>query len=156
MELNRTSLKDQDAKITTGALADTLIDLIDLSLQGKQAHWNVIGPRFRSVHEALDELVDTTRGFADTVAERVVTLGEPALGLASHVDKQTKLDPFPSAFVGDDDTVEQIVERLKQVTGRVRERIELTSERDPASEDLLIEILRSLEEKMWMFHAQVQ
>ncbi|MFJ6120357.1 ferritin-like domain-containing protein [Streptomyces sp. NPDC092129] len=36
----------------------------------KQAHWNVYGPRFRSVHLQLDEVVATTRGYADRIAER--------------------------------------------------------------------------------------
>jgi DNA-binding ferritin-like protein len=33
-----------------------LVDLLDLTLIGKHAHWNVEGPHFRSVHRELDEL----------------------------------------------------------------------------------------------------
>ncbi len=154
--LNRTSIQDADVEITVGALRDTVIELIDLSLQTKQAHWNVVGPRFRTVHQHLDELVERTRDFADRAAERAATLGEPAQGQASHVDHQSKLDPFPTAFVKDDEVVKLIVERLSGVTRRLRERIGLVSDRDPISEDLLIEVAGSLEEQLWMFHAQVQ
>src|SRR5699024_11536440 len=38
-----------------GALQQSLVDLIDLSLVAKQLHWSVVGPRFQSVHLALDE-----------------------------------------------------------------------------------------------------
>jgi starvation-inducible DNA-binding protein len=122
-----------------------LVELVDLSLQGKQAHWNVVGPRFRTVHQHLDELVDHTRSFADTVAERIVTLGQPAQGLAAHVAHQSKVDPFPTSYVKDEETVKLIAERLGEVTRRLRERIAVASERDPASE-----------EQLWMFHAQAQ
>ena len=40
----------------TNALQESLVDLIDLSLVAKQAHWSVVGPRFRSIHLALDEV----------------------------------------------------------------------------------------------------
>ena len=45
------------------------------SLVAKQVHWNVVGPRFRSVHLQLDEVVDTARQHADTVAERASAIG---------------------------------------------------------------------------------
>ena len=57
-------------KIAGDALQGTVVDLIDLSLIAKQAHWNVIGRNFRSVHLALDELVTAAREFTDSAAER--------------------------------------------------------------------------------------
>ena len=38
------------------ALQATLVELIDLALVGKQAHWSVVGPQFRSIHLELDEI----------------------------------------------------------------------------------------------------
>ena len=56
-------------------LQAVLVDLIDLGLQGKQAHWNVVGPQFRTLHLELDEVVEDTRKWADEVAERLRALG---------------------------------------------------------------------------------
>ena len=36
-----------------------LADLIELHLQSKQAHWNVVGKDFRDLHLRLDEPVDS-------------------------------------------------------------------------------------------------
>lgn len=43
-------------------LQSQLVELIDLGLQAKQAHWNVVGPPFRSVHHELDEMVQAYWG----------------------------------------------------------------------------------------------
>ena len=51
-------------------LQATLVELIDLSLLGKQFHWTLTGPQFMSLHLQLDELVDSWRELADAVAER--------------------------------------------------------------------------------------
>ena len=51
-------------------LQATLVELIDLSLVGKQLHWCVTGPTFLQVHEQLDVLVDSWRDLSDEVAER--------------------------------------------------------------------------------------
>jgi DNA-binding ferritin-like protein len=53
----------------------TLVELIALSLAGKQLHWNTYGPDFLSLHRHLDGLVDEWRTLADTVAERQATIG---------------------------------------------------------------------------------
>ena len=39
-----------------GALDGALADLLDLSLLAKQAHWNVVGPRFSALHALFDDL----------------------------------------------------------------------------------------------------
>jgi len=41
-----------------GLLQHSLVELIALSLIGKQLHWNIAGPGFRDFHLHLDELVD--------------------------------------------------------------------------------------------------
>src|SRR6202048_1292053 len=51
-----------------------LVDLIELHLQGKQAHWNVVGTNFRDLHLQLDELGDFARESSDTVAARMRAL----------------------------------------------------------------------------------
>jgi starvation-inducible DNA-binding protein len=66
-------------------LQATLVELIDLSLVGKQFHWTVVGPNFRSLHLQLDELVDAWRTLSDTVAERAVALGSFPDGQANAV-----------------------------------------------------------------------
>ena len=55
-------------------LQKVLVDLIELSLQGKQAHWNVVGRNFRDTHLQLDEIIEAARDFGDTVAERMRSL----------------------------------------------------------------------------------
>ena len=55
-------------------LQRVLVDLIELHLQGKQAHWNVVGTNFRDLHLQLDDLVDFAREASDTVAERMRAL----------------------------------------------------------------------------------
>lgn len=155
-KIARTSMKPEDTEITILHLGETLVELIDLSLQVKQAHWNVTGPRFRALHLQLDDVVRQTREFGDLVAERIVILGQPADGLAGHVAHQSKVDPFPGDFVPDEQVVKLMVERLAEFCSRVRGRVSATEARDPVTADLLVQILGRFEEQMWMFHAQAQ
>ncbi len=153
-QFNRTTIPNEDAEITVHHLEDTLAELIDLTFQAKQAHWNVTGPRFRAVHLQLDDLVGHTRRFLDTVAERAVTLGEPASGSLAAVAQRSKIDPLPISFIGGEEVVKLMAERLSGMAARLRGRISATQDRDPVTSDLFTTILGTLEEQMWMFHTQ--
>jgi DNA-binding ferritin-like protein len=87
-------------------LQATLVDLVDLSLLGKQLHWTVVGPLFRSLYVQPDELIDSWRELADTVAERA------------------------------------------------RERMDRLGELDVVTQDVPIEVVRALEQQLWMIRAQ--
>ena len=45
----------------TAALQAVLVDLLELGDQAKQAHWNLVGPHFRSIHLEFDEIADMVR-----------------------------------------------------------------------------------------------
>ena len=52
-------------------LQHSLVELIDLDLQARQAHWNVVGPNVRSLRDQFDEISDLARLQADALAERL-------------------------------------------------------------------------------------
>jgi len=59
-----------------------LADAIDLQTQMKQAHWNVKGPTFISLHELFDKVNEDVEEYVDLIAERAVQLGAEAHGTA--------------------------------------------------------------------------
>ena len=74
-------------------------DAIDLKLRSKQAHWNVKGPTFRSLHKLFDAIADAADDYADQIAERAVQLGGVAEGTLAVVSEASDLPAFPSVQV---------------------------------------------------------
>src|SRR5690606_1642689 len=105
MTTMKSPLPDDSLEVTAMCLHDTLVDLVDLALVAKQAHWNVTGPRFRNVHFQLDEVVATARAYADTIAERSATIGVPADARATTIAKETRVTPVDAGRVRDDAVV---------------------------------------------------
>ncbi|KAA0922248.1 MULTISPECIES: Dps family protein [Streptomyces] len=154
MYVVKSPLSDADLKIVSEALQGALVDLVDLSLVAKQIHWNVVGPRFRSIHLQLDEVVDSARLHSDSVAERASALGVSPDGRAATVASSSGIGAVRDGWVKDVDAVGSLVEALGAVIGRMRERVEATETADPVSQDLLIGITADLEKHHWMFQAE--
>lgn len=150
----KSTLSHDARKIASAALQGTLVDLLDLSLLAKQAHWNLVGPRFRSIHLQLDEIVAVARGHSDTVAERCVALGVPADGRATTIAKESGLPQIPSGWIADDDVVKHFVDMHTAVIERLRRRVTETADPDPVTQDLLISITADLEKAHWMWQAE--
>jgi starvation-inducible DNA-binding protein len=134
-------------------LQQTLVELIELSLHAKQAHWNVVGPTFKPIHEFLDEMTDQYRGWYDDVAERLTAIGVAPDGrsqtlTAARPFEQLPAGPLPTADIGP-----LFDERVSALAIRVRQRASEIGETDLASQDLLIEILRGIEKQRWMLRA---
>ena len=145
----------QDAQKVTGeALQGALVDLIDLSLVAKQAHWNLVGRNFRSLHLQLDEVVASARLFADVVAERAAAIGVNPDGRARTVADLTGVPELKAGWIQDTDVVARFVEIYSAVITRMRERVGSTGEPDPVSQDIFIGITADLEKHHWMFQAE--
>ncbi|HYB27151.1 MAG TPA: DNA starvation/stationary phase protection protein [Solirubrobacteraceae bacterium] len=135
-------------------LQATLVELVDLSLFGKQLHWSVTGPLFKPLHEQLDEFVDSWRELSDVVAERAVALGYYVDGQSATV-AGSGLARIERGALDSHVVVRDLSERLNDVADRVRERMDRMGDIDAASQDVLIEVLRELEKQLWMIRVQI-
>lgn len=135
-------------------LQAVLVDLIDLHLQGKQAHWNILGTNFRDLHLQLDEIVDAAREFADDMAERMRALYAVPDGRAATVAAGTHLDSFPDGEVLTHDAIDLVTLRLYQATATMRDVHDEVDEEDPTTADLLHGFIERLEQLAWMVSAE--
>ncbi|MGB3440805.1 MAG: DNA starvation/stationary phase protection protein [Actinophytocola sp.] len=147
-------LGDAEREATGAVLQATLVDLIDLSLIAKQAHWNVVGQNFRSAHLQLDELVSASRQYVDEVAERANAIGISPNGKAKAVVESSGIPDYPANWQNTEATVAAIVEILGEFIKRLRKRIDETDKTDLVTQDLLIEIAAEIEKQHWMWQAQ--
>ncbi|GGM45548.1 Dps family protein [Microbacterium saperdae] len=137
-----------------GNLQSVLVDLLELALQGKQAHWNVVGRNFRDTHRQLDEIIDDARAFSDTVAERMRALHAVPDGRSDTIAETTSLPEFPAGEVSTSDTVDLITERLEAAISTMREVHDAVDEEDPTSADILHAVIERLEQFAWMVSAE--
>jgi starvation-inducible DNA-binding protein len=149
------SALEEVARTETGELLqETLVDLVDLSVLGKQAHWTVVGPRFRTLHLQLDEIVDAARRQADAVAERASALGVAPDARAASIATQSGIPQLPAGWLTDDTVVSHFVDAYAKLIDRMRDRIDRAGRVDPVTQDLLIQITADLEKQSWMFQAE--
>jgi starvation-inducible DNA-binding protein len=130
------------------------VDLIDLHIQGKQAHWNVVGRNFRDLHLQLDEIIEAARLFSDELAERMRALYVTPDGRAASVAEQSSLPEFPSGEVDTAETVDFVTERLYAVCSTIREVHDDVDEADPTTADLFHGFLEKFEQFAWMVGAE--
>ena len=137
-------------------LQRVLVDLIELHLQGKQAHWNVVGPNFRDLHLQLDEIVDVAREASDTIAERMRALHATPDGRSDAVAATTTLPAFPAGEQSTADVARAMTARLNAAAATLRAVHDDVDAEDPSSADLLHAILEDLEKQAWMVRAEVR
>ncbi|WP_307282051.1 Dps family protein [Arthrobacter sp. W4I7] len=131
-----------------------LTDLIELHLQGKQAHWNLVGTNFRDLHLQLDEIIAAARLFADQAAERMRALHALPDGRSSTVSSGSRLEEFPQGLTSTKDTVKLITGRLERTVQTMRDVHDEVDEEDPTSADLLHAAIERLEQLAWMVNAE--
>jgi starvation-inducible DNA-binding protein len=136
-------------------LEATLHDLVSLSLIGKQLHWAVVGELFRPLHLQLDELVDSWRDLSDVVAERAVALGHVPDGQAQAAAAGSEIGPVAATSIDGHTVVRELTHRIAMVSERARTRMDRLGEIDAVSQDVLIDVVRKLEEQQWMLRAQL-
>ncbi len=137
-----------------GNLQTVLTDLIELHLQGKQAHWNLVGTNFRDLHLQLDEIIAAARLFADQAAERMRALHALPDGRSNTVSAGTRLDGFPEGLTSTKQTVKLITARLERTVQTMRDVHDEVDEEDPTSADLLHAAIERLEQLAWMVNAE--
>ncbi|MET3162096.1 MULTISPECIES: DNA starvation/stationary phase protection protein [unclassified Arthrobacter] len=131
-----------------------LTDLIELHLQAKQAHWNIVGTNFRDLHLQLDEIIASVRLFADQTAERMRALHALPDGRSRTVAADTRIDELTGGLISTKDAVKLVTARLERTVKTMRDVHDEVDEEDPTSADLLHAGIERLEQLAWMVNAE--
>lgn len=153
----RTTRNDLPAK-TRRAMAALLnrqlADLVDAGLQAKQAHWNVQGPSFITLHELFDRVAEELDEAVDTVAERAVALGGTALGTVQTVHRATRLVPYPTDARSGRAHLDALSDALGAVGATTRTAIDTAARAgDADTADVFTEVSRGLDKLLWLLEA---
>jgi starvation-inducible DNA-binding protein len=133
----------------------TLVELIALSLAGKQLQWSCYGREFLGVHRCLGELVGRWRALEDVVAGRAAAVGIALDGTAAAVIELDDHHPLEPGFIDATAAVERLGAQLWDVAVRVRERGELLGALDAVSQHVLAGVQRELEHQLWILRSQL-
>ena len=151
-----TVLPPETAQKVADSLQPTMLDLIDLHLVGKQAHWTVVGENFQPVHERLDILIDAWRLWSDSVAERIVILGALPRGRAQDIANEGAGDEIPVAWLDGAEAMSYLADRVELAAKRARDHQQAIEDLDVISDGLLQTIVEGLEEQLWMLRAHLR
>src|SRR5262249_12688827 len=134
-----------------------LADCKDLQKQVKQAHWNVKGPNFISLHELFDKINDDVEDYVDEIAERAVQLGGTAEGTARMAAKRSSLTEYPASAVDGRSHVDALSSVLASFGKSARKAIdEASGLGDLDTADLFTEISRGIDKWLWFVEAHLQ
>ena len=143
-------------KKAPAALQSTLTELQQLSLQTKQAHWNVSGTLFYPLHQMLQEHYEGISGYADMVSERMLSVGSSSDGRAPTIVETSKLPEISAGFIDDAEVLKFFIKQYQTVGQRLHDRIGEVEKVDPTSANLLQEVESGIEKYQWQVRAEFQ
>ncbi len=145
------AIQEESIRILNGHLTDFL----NLALMTKQAHWNMRGPNFISVHEMLDPFNEKLLEYADTFAERIVQMGGTAYGTVEMIGEQTSFDAYPTDIFQTDEHLRELINRYAMAANNVRADID-ANKADAATIDILTGAVEDLDKFVWFMEAHLE
>ena len=141
--------REKMAEALTKLLADTYV----LYLKTHAYHWNVTGPRFKTLHEMFEEQYTELWEATDEIAERIRALGYPAPGSYSEFAKLSSIPEskgVPEAM----DMVRELVAGHEAVTRTARSLFpDVDKAADEPTADLLTQRMDIHEKTAWMLRS---
>lgn len=148
----------RDAKAAAIVMFNSsLAATIDLALAAKQAHWNMRGRQFIALHDLIDSLRTELDSQGDLLAERVVQLGETALGTLQAVTESSVLGAYPTETHAIADHLAVLAIRFRSVGNAMRRAIEDSAAAgDAVSADIFTGVARSMDKGLWLLEAHIE
>jgi starvation-inducible DNA-binding protein len=152
---------EQAALTAAAELQQLLPELVALSLEAKQAHWNVTGPSFLALHALTDEIAVHARSWADRMAERAVALGftvdarpGTVAVVAGEFPSGRLVDPPAASGTAWPSAAVELGIRIDHVAAVVHSVLAALVDTDAVAHDLTVAVLEGLERYAWLLRAQ--
>lgn len=138
------------------ALNHLLVEVQDVALCARHAHWNARGPTFIAVHELFERVAQTLQKQADRLAERIGALGGEAQGTVQAIAAHTSLKPYPVRVADGQDHLEAIAMRLGLLSAEARLLIhQCNGLGDPVTVDVLTSANADIDHTLWLVESHL-
>ncbi|MBP9926147.1 MAG: DNA starvation/stationary phase protection protein [Cyclobacteriaceae bacterium] len=150
-------ISDKNRLAIANELSKILADEFILYSKTLNAHWNIEGPDFHTVHVYLETLYNQQQGIVDTVAERIRAVGHyvPAqlskyLELTHLSEKSLKKNDSQSLFA-------ELLEDHESIIVYIRENIKPTADKLKAEgvSDYITGLMEYHQKTAWMLRAHL-
>lgn len=149
-------IAEHDRDRLAAGFSRLLADSYALYLKSQNFHWNVVGPRFQSLHTMFEEHYTELAPAIDEIAERIRSLGHPAPGGFAAFSELTSIadaDGVPEA----NEMVALLVEAHEATVRTARDLVAIAEEvGDAASADLATQRLQVHEKTAWMLRSSLE
>jgi starvation-inducible DNA-binding protein len=150
-------IKPADSAEVAHSLNRLLADEHVLYIKTRNAHWNVEGPDFLSIHRFFEEQYKQLEAIIDDVAERIRTIGHYAEATLekflqeTHLSEQAREKNDSAGFIG------SLLEDHDTIIIHLREDIERYTNdwKDAGTADFITGLLETHEKMAWMLRAHL-
>jgi starvation-inducible DNA-binding protein len=152
---------DSAALAAAALLQDLLPELVALSLETKQAQWNLTGPAFLPLQDLTERITVDARTWADRVAERAAALGftvdarpQTVAAVASYFPSGRLMDPSTASGTAWPSAIVELGARIEHVAASAKARLGQLAVNDAVAHDVTVAVVEGLERYGWMLRAQ--
>lgn len=135
-------------------LVQFLSDTYVLYVKTQNFHWNVVDPRFFSLHKMLEEQYEDLAEATDEIAERLRALEQKAPGSMKEFLKNSSLEEANKNHYSANEMIQELTQDHQAISKSLLKKIkEATSCHDEGTADLFIERLRVHDKTAWMLRS---
>lgn len=148
--------KSNANKASSDALCRVLADTYVLYLKTHNYHWNVEGPKFRSLHLMFEEQYRDLWQSLDDIAERIRALGFYAPG--TYTKLRALATVHENEEVPDEDAMlRELISDNETTSNTIRTALKIAQDAgDEPSAGLLTDRLTALEKQLWMMRSMAK
>lgn len=130
-------------------LQQTVVDLLSLFNDYKEAHWNLNGPLYFSLHDYYQGQADLYRKYADVFAERELSLGYSIDGRYSTISSTSTLPQMPAGYITDNESLQLMIDRVTVFQKEVYKDIRDTQDSDPPTSNKYQDLAYDVDHDLW-------
>ncbi|HVY74208.1 MAG TPA: DNA starvation/stationary phase protection protein [Puia sp.] len=151
-------ISDANRKTVADQLAKLLADEFVLYTKTLNAHWNIEGPDFHSMHLYLEELYEELEEIVDSVAERIRQLGHYAPATLKDFLELTHLTEKFKGPNNSQNLLKNLLEDHESVIEFIRGNINefADAHKDAGTSDYITGLMEKHEKIAWMMRAHLK
>ncbi|QIK69660.1 DNA starvation/stationary phase protection protein [Erysipelothrix sp. HDW6C] len=139
------------------ALNTFLADQVVVGMKIHNIHWFMKGQGFFPMHKQMDEFYEEAEERIDTVAERLLVIGDKPLGSLKAILDRTTIEELGEHEITAFDGVSKLIVDFESLNNLALHIIKLAEEdNDPGTADHFTSISQDLGKSLWMMKSYIK